>query len=55
MPVKLRQDIANIEIEIKNQQELLEAKKKEIGTINTKYDEDKRRYVELTRKARQAK
>ena len=55
MPVKLRQDISNIEIEIKNQQELLEAKKKEIGTINAKYDEDKRRYVELTRKARQAK
>ncbi|HEY7674433.1 MAG TPA: DUF4124 domain-containing protein [Burkholderiales bacterium] len=51
MPVKLRQDIANIEIEIKNQQELLEAKKKEIGSINAKYDEDKRRYVELTRKA----
>lgn len=51
MPVKLRQDIANIEIEIKNQQELLEAKKKEIGSINAKYDEDKRRYIELTRKA----
>ena len=55
MPVKLRQDIANIEIEIKNQQDLLEAKKREIGVINAKYDEDKRRYVELTRKARQAK
>jgi len=51
MPVKLRQDIANIEIEIKNQQELLEAKKREIGGINAKYDEDKRRYLELTRKA----
>jgi uncharacterized protein DUF4124 len=55
MPVKLRQDISNIEIEIKNQQELLEAKKKEIGTINAKYDEDKRRYVELTRKAAQTR
>ena len=51
MPVKLRQDIANIEIEIKNQQELLDAKKREIGSINAKYDEDKRRYIELTRKA----
>jgi len=48
MPFKLRQEIANNEIEIKNQIVLLDAKKKEISTINAKYDEDKRRYVELT-------
>jgi len=48
MPLKLKQDITNNEIEIKNQTELLDAKKKEISTINSKYDEDKRRYVELT-------
>lgn len=48
LPVKLRQAITNNEIEIKNQTGLLEAKKKEIDTINGKYDEDKRRYVELT-------
>jgi hypothetical protein len=51
MPAKLKQDLSNIEIEIKNQKELLEAKKREIGTINAKYDEDKRRYAEATRKA----
>ena len=50
MPFKLKQDLSNIEIEIKNQTELLDAKKKEIGTISAKYDEDKRRYLELTRK-----
>jgi chromosome segregation ATPase len=55
MPAKLKQDISNIEIEIKNQKELLEAKKKEIGTINAKYDEDKRRYAEAARKAGRAK
>ncbi|HYA46106.1 MAG TPA: DUF4124 domain-containing protein [Burkholderiales bacterium] len=55
MPVKLRQDLSNIEIEIKNQMELLDAKKKEIGTINAKYDEDKRRYVEAARKAGRAR
>src|SRR6266851_5420207 len=38
----------DIEDEIKNQTSLLDAKKKEISTINAKYDEDKRRYVELT-------
>ncbi len=48
MPVKLKQDIANNEIEIKNQTELLDAKKKEISVINAKYDRDKRRYLELT-------
>jgi hypothetical protein len=48
MPLKLRQDIGNVDIEIKNQTELLDAKKKEISIINAKYDEDKRRYVELT-------
>ncbi|HET7200541.1 MAG TPA: DUF4124 domain-containing protein [Burkholderiales bacterium] len=48
MPLKLRQDIANTEIEIKNQTALLEVKKREISTVNAKYDEDKRRYIELT-------
>ncbi len=48
MPVKLKQDITNNEIDIKNQTELLDAKKKEISVINAKYDRDKRRYVELT-------
>ena len=48
MPLRLTQDIANNEIDIKNQTELLDAKKKEISVINAKYDSDKRRYVELT-------
>jgi hypothetical protein len=48
MPFKLKQEITNNEIEIRNQTSLLDAKKKEINTINAKYDEDKRRYVELT-------
>jgi hypothetical protein len=48
MPARLKQDIANNEIEIKNQIDLLDAKKKEISIINSKYDNDKRRYVELT-------
>ena len=48
MPFKLKTEISNLDIEIKNQTALLEAKKKEISTINNKYDEDKRRYIELT-------
>jgi hypothetical protein len=48
MPKKLQDDINNNEIDLKGQQEALAAKKKELGEINAKYDEDKRRYLELT-------
>ncbi|MSQ71998.1 MAG: DUF4124 domain-containing protein [Betaproteobacteria bacterium] len=49
LPPKLVQDLKSNEMEMGSQQELLEAKKKQIGLINTKYDEDKRRYIELTK------
>ncbi len=49
LPPKLQQDVRNNEIELKNQQELLDAKKKQVATINAKYDEDKKRYLELTK------
>ena len=37
------------ESELKNQQALLDAKKKEYGAISARYDEEKRRFGELTR------
>ena len=48
MPKKLQDDIKNNDTEIKGQEDALAAKKKELGDINAKYDEDKRRYLELT-------
>ena len=48
MPKKLQDDIKNNEIELKGQQDALTAKKKDLSEINAKYDEDKRRYLELT-------
>ncbi len=51
LPAKLKQEISSNEIDIKNQTALLDAKKKEISTINAKYDDDKRRFLELTSKA----
>ncbi len=48
MPKKLQDDIKNNEIDMKAQQDALAAKKKELSEINAKYDEDKRRYLELT-------
>lgn len=48
IPKKLQDDIQNNEMDLKVQQDALAAKQKESGEINAKYDEDKRRYLELT-------
>jgi uncharacterized metal-binding protein YceD (DUF177 family) len=50
-PANFEQDVKNAEIDLRAQQSLLDTKKKEVDTINAKYDEDKRRYLELTGKA----
>ncbi len=49
-PAKLLEDIKNAEIDLSAQQNLLAAKKKEVDTINAKYDDDKKRYMDLTRR-----
>ncbi len=49
MPPKLQEDIRNNENEIKVQRGALEARKKQIVAINAKFDEDKKRYLELTK------
>lgn len=49
VPAKLAQDMRNNEVDMKNQQELLDVQKKQVSTINAKYDEDKRRFLELTK------
>ena len=48
-PAKLEQDIKNAEFDLKTQQDLLAAKKKDVDTINGRYNEDKKRYSELTK------
>jgi hypothetical protein len=48
-PTKLTEDIRNSEIDLKAQEDLLAAKKREVIAINAKYDEDKKRFIELTR------
>jgi hypothetical protein len=51
-PVKLSADIRNSEFDIKTQEDLMAAKKKEVALINSRYDEDKKRYGELTKGAK---
>ena len=46
-PTRLKEEITNADIDLRAQQGLLEVKKKEASSINARYDEDKRRYLEL--------
>ena len=48
MPAKLQQDIQENELSMNKEQDILESKKREISTLNAKYDDDKRRFLELT-------
>jgi hypothetical protein len=48
-PAKLSNDIQNLDFDITTQQDLLASKKHDVDTINTRYDEDKKRYNELTK------
>jgi hypothetical protein len=48
-PAKLRDDMVSVENDLKANLELLEAKKREAESINARYNEDKKRYVAITR------
>jgi hypothetical protein len=50
-PARLREEISNAEIDLRAQEGLLDAKKREVVSINARYDEDRRRYREATGKA----
>ena len=45
-PPRLKEEITNAQIDLRAQQTLLDAKKKEVESINARYDEDKRNYQE---------
>src|SRR5262245_54950291 len=47
LPPKLQEEIRQTEFDLKVQEESLETKKKEVSTINAKYDDDKKRYQAL--------
>ncbi len=51
-PQKLLEDIHQAEVDLAAQQNLLDTKQKEIEAINAKYDEDKKRYLDLTKPSR---
>jgi hypothetical protein len=47
-PARLKEEVTNAEIDLKAQETLLAAKKKEAEGINARYDDDRRRYQEAT-------
>jgi hypothetical protein len=49
-PARLADDARNTEVDLKYQEELLAVRRKEVEQINTRYDEDKKRYSQLTGK-----
>ena len=49
-PARLQEELTNADIDLKAQQSLLDAKKKETVSINARYDEDRRRFREATGK-----
>lgn len=51
MPAQLKQEVRNNEREIAMQQEAIDKREREIGAINARHDEDRRRYLEITKSA----
>ena len=47
-PVQLRDDMRSAENDLRSNEQLLEAKKREMEAINTRYDEDRKRYLQIT-------
>jgi hypothetical protein len=47
-PAKLQNDVKSAQVDLEAQQNLLEIKKKEVESINARYDEDKKRFAALT-------
>ena len=50
LPVEVRKGLSDTDFEIKSQESIIEAKKKELEIIRAKYDEDKRRFVDLSKR-----
>jgi hypothetical protein len=49
---KLEQRIKSFDFDIQTQEQLLATKQKEVASINARYDDDRKRYIELTRGSR---
>jgi hypothetical protein len=51
LPEKFQQDVRAVAYDLSLQEQLLASRQHEAAAINAKYDDEKRKYVELTRGA----
>jgi len=51
-PARLTEDLHLVELDLATQAELLAAKQRDIEAINARYDEDRKRYADLTQRLR---
>ncbi|MCX7960960.1 MAG: DUF4124 domain-containing protein [Burkholderiales bacterium] len=51
-PAKLEQELRDTQFSLETQAKLLEQKRREVDAINARYDDDRRRFLELTRGAK---
>lgn len=51
LPTEVQKGLRDTDAEIKGQEAVIESKKKEIDSIRLKYDDDRRRYLEISRRA----
>lgn len=50
MPAEIQKGLSDTEFEIKGQEAIIESKKKEIDTVHAKYDDDRKRFIDLMRR-----
>lgn len=50
LPAEVQKGLSDADFEINAQNSIIEAKKKELGVIREKYDEDRRRFLDLTKR-----
>ncbi len=50
MPAEIQKGLSDTEFEIKGQEAIIESKKKEIDAVQAKYDDDRKRYLDLMRR-----
>ena len=50
LPAEVKKGLDDADFEIRGQESIIESKKKELETIRAKYTEDKRRYIDLSRR-----
>ena len=50
MPAEVQKGLSDTEFEIKGQEAIIESRKKEIDTVQAKYDDDRKRFLDLMRR-----